>query len=150
MKTKKPSHSTAVVGALGPVNQATGTVSTPWFPMSEFATVMAVISTGSMNNGATVDAIIEQAKDDAGTDQKVVDDLAITQLAQADDGENSQAIIEVWSDDLDFKNDFSHIRLTVTVGTASAHLAAHLLGSNARYEPASKSGAASVKEIVGK
>jgi hypothetical protein len=143
-----PSDRTAVAAAINPASHGAGAVSTPWISMATFFSMMALIQAGALGASATVDAKIEQAKDATGTDAKDVTGKAITQLTQADGDDNKQAIINIGQRDLDMANDFDHVRLTLTVGTAASQVAAVLLGVDARYGTAAANDAASVDEIV--
>ena len=58
-------------------------------------------------------------------------------------------LINVEPDDLDLDNNFTHIRLSVTVATAACLIAALVLGFYARFGSASDNDAATVDEIVG-
>ena len=73
---------------------------------------------------------------------------AITQLTKAGSDDSKQALIAFRQADLDIANDFTHVRLSVTVATAASLTAALLLGFGARYGVASGNDAASVDEIV--
>ncbi|MEM1421824.1 MAG: hypothetical protein AAGF51_14570, partial [Pseudomonadota bacterium] len=89
-------------------------------------------------------AKIEQATSDTGTGAKDVDGKAVTAITEDD----KQAIINLNVDELDIANDFSHVRLSITVGTAASDISGLLIGLDARYGPASDNDAASVVEIV--
>ena len=56
-------------------------------------------------------------------------------------------LINVEPDDLDLDNNFTHIRLSVTVATAACLIAALVLGFNAWFGSASDNDAATVDEI---
>jgi hypothetical protein len=75
--------------------------------------------------------------DSAGTGAKDITGKSITQIVKAT-GDNKQVIAsKCRSDDLDQTNGFTHVALSVTVGTAASLLTPQLLGSNPRYMPAS-------------
>lgn len=147
-KTLPPSALIGIAAVIEPDATATGDHSTGWISMSDFQAISAVIMAGALGASATLDAKLEQAKDDAGADAKDLDNAAITQLTKAAADDNKQAVIEVWGEDLDIKNKYSHVRLTVSVGTANSDLAAIVLGTHPRQGPASDLNAASVAEIV--
>lgn len=148
-KTVRPSDRFAVAGAIDPDAYTAATYTTGWISMATFNEIMAVVMAGTLGASATLDAKIEQATDSGGTGAKDVAGAAITQLTQAGtDESDKQAIINLWAEDLDVDNDFTHVRLSVTVGTATSDMGAVVFGRCARYGPASDSDAASVAEIV--
>lgn len=148
-KTTLPSDEVAVLAAIDPDVTAAGTVTTGWIDMGAWIKVMAVIMAGTLGSSATLDAKIEQATDSAGTGAKDVTGKSITQLTQAGtDQSDKQAVINLYPEDLDIANDFTHVRLSLTVGTASSDAGALILGLGARYGKASASDADTVAEIV--
>lgn len=148
-KSLRPSQLTAIVGAIDPDATATGTVETGWISIAKFSSIMALVMVGQMNANSTVDAKLEQATDAIGTNAKDVEGAAITTLTQAGDNDSDkQAILECFGEDLDIKNDFAFVRLSVTVAGASTDLGATVLGLGPRYGPASSGNLASVAEIV--
>lgn len=138
----------AVLGTIDPASTAAGTVLTAWVPVAKWHRIAAILLTGALGASATVDAKLRQATDSSGTGAKDITGKSITQLVKASH-DNKQAIIECQADDLDTANGFTHVALSVTVGTAASLLAAVLLGVNARYMPASDSDDADVTQIVG-
>lgn len=147
-KTLNPSQLTAVLGAIDPDANTAATYTTGWIDMADFQAIMAIVMAGDLGTSATLDAKLEQATDASGTGAKDVTGSDITQLTQAGTDSNKQAIIECWAEDLDLANDYTHVRLSMTVATATSDCAAIVLGSNARYGPASDYDAATVDEIV--
>lgn len=149
MKTQLPSDRVAVVGVIDPDANAAGTLTTGWISMSDFQSVMAVVQAGTLGSNATIDAKLEQASDASGTGAKDIEGAAITQLTKAGGDDDKQAVIYCNGEDLDLKNDFSHVRLSMTIGTANSDSSAIVLGLDPRYAPASNGDLASVAEIVG-
>ncbi|MEP3633689.1 MAG: hypothetical protein ABJM82_18850 [Shimia thalassica] len=147
-KTLTPSALSAVVGIIEPDATAVGDHSTGWISMSDFQAVSAIVMAGALGTAATLDAKFEQATDDAGSDLKDVEGAAITQLTKAGGDDNVQSIIEIWGEDLDIANDFTHVRLTLTVAGANSDLAAVVMGTHPRQGPASDHDLDSVAEIV--
>lgn len=140
-----PSDRTPVVGVIDPDVTAAGTVTTGWISMKTHANILAIVMAGTLGVSATLDAKIEEAKDDVGTDAQDLSGKAITQLTQAGtDDSDKQALINVRSDEL--TDDFTHVRLSLTVGTASSDAGALVLGFDARYQPADQ--ASTVAETV--
>lgn len=146
-KALRPQDEVAIVGAIDPDANGAGTLTTAWVSASDFQRFMAIIMAGTLGTSATIDAKIEQASDSTGTGAKDLAGAAITQLVKASNDDN-QAVIEFWSEDLDLVGGFSHVRLSMTVGTATSDAGAILLGMSPRYAPASRMDAASVVEIV--
>lgn len=144
----KPSDQVAVVGAIDPDANAAGTLTTGWVSLADFGALMAVIMAGTLGSSATLDAKFEQATDDSGTGAKDVTGGAITQLTQAGTDSDKQSIINLFAEDLDINNGFTHARLSMTVGTATSDSGAVLLGLYPRSGAASDSDAATVAEIV--
>lgn len=144
----KASEQAAILGAINPSSQAAGAATSSWVSVAQFQKLLAVIQTGTLGAGATVDAKIQQATDNAGTGAKDVANKAITQIVKAT-GDNQQAEINLDAQDLDVEGGFGFVQLSVTVGTAASETAALLLGFNPRFAPASDFDAASVAEIVG-
>jgi len=144
----KPSAQAAIVGAIDPDVTTASTVTTGWIDASEFKAFMGVVMAGTLGTSATVDAKFEQATDSSGTGAKDVSGTDITQLTQAGTDSDKQAVINVTQEDLDIANSFTHIRLSVTVGTATSDAGALVLGFYPSYGPASDNDASTVDEIV--
>lgn len=144
----KPSDAVAVVGAIDPDVTPASTVSTAWVNMADWGALKAIVMAGTLGASATLDAKFEQASDGAGTGAKDVTGSAIAQLTQAGTDSDKQAVIEVFADQLDINNGFTHLRLSLTVGTATSDVGALLLGFYPRKGAASDSDAATVDEIV--
>ncbi|ETX26474.1 hypothetical protein RISW2_01785 [Roseivivax isoporae LMG 25204] len=148
MKTLNPSQVSAVVGVIDPDANAAATYTTAWIDMADWSSIMAIILAGTLGSSGTLDAKLEQAQDGSGTGAKDVPASAIAQLTQAGTDSDKQAIIECWGEDLDLANGFTHVRLSMTVGTATSDSGAVVLGFDPRYGPASDGDAATVAEIV--
>lgn len=143
------SAAVAALATIRPEVHAAGAVSTPWVSLTDFKQIAALISVGALGANGTIDAKLEQATDGAGAGQKDLDGAAITQLTQAgDDDSDKQVMIECHGEDLDLKGKFTHVRLTVDVGTAACGFGATIIGMDPRYAPASKHNPDSVAEIV--
>lgn len=142
-----PGEIAAIVGVIDPDVTAAGAVSSDWVNMADFESIMAIAMAGTLGTSATLDAKIQQATDSSGTGVKDVSGKAITQLVKASNDDN-QAVINCRAEDLDLANDFTHARLTITVGTATSDAAGIVLGFNARRMPVDGEDLASVVEIV--
>ncbi|MFQ5535461.1 MAG: hypothetical protein ACE5EM_11640 [Sphingomonadales bacterium] len=141
-----PSDRVRLAGVIDPDAYAVGTVTSGWVSMADYQNIMAVVFAGDLGTAATLDAKIEQASDSAGTGAKDITGKAIMQLTKAGTDDNKQAVINVHHSDLDVDNSFTHVRLSMTVGTAASDAGGVIFGFDARYEP--EADAASVDEIV--
>lgn len=146
----KGSEAVAVVGNIDPDAYAAGTVTAGWIDASQFQRFMAIVQAGDLGSSATLDAKLEQATDSSGTGAKDISGTDITQLTQAGtDESNSQAVINLDPHgDMDTANDFTHFRLSMTVGTATSDAGGTVVGMNPMHYPASDNDAATVAEIV--
>ena len=145
---QKLSEGLAVLATYDPASVAASTVTTGWVDQSVFFYVLALIQTGVLGAGATVDAKLQQATDNAGTGAKDVTGKVITQIVKAT-GDNKQAMISMKEADLDTEGGFRYVRLSITVGVAASQLSAALIGGVPRFQPASAYNQAAVAQIVG-
>lgn len=143
---QKASEAIAVVGRIAPISQTAGSVSTGWVAVKNFHQFLAVVQAGVLGTSATLDAKIQQATDSSGTGVKDITGKAITQLVKASN-DNNEATISFRAADVDTNNSFTHVRLTLTVGTATSLVAAVLMALP-RYKPATALNAADVVESV--
>lgn len=144
----KPSQRVAVLGKLDPVSQSAATVNTGWISAANFYKFLAILSVGAMGASGTIDAKLQQASDSSGTGAKDISGTTITQLTKAGSDDNKIVEINLDQSQLDLANNFTHFRLSVTVGTAASLIAAQVLGFDPRYAPASDYDIAAVDEIV--
>lgn len=143
----KGSELLAILATLDPVSQAAGTATTGWISVANHHGLLAIIQTGVLGTGATVDAKLQQALDTSGTGAKDISGKAIAQIVKAS-GDNKQVLINVKPEDLDSVNGFGFVRLSVTVGVAASQTAAQVLGVNPREIPANTANQATVVQIV--
>ncbi|MDZ7711700.1 MAG: hypothetical protein U5L06_00605 [Rhodovibrio sp.] len=142
-----PSDRVTVADVIDPDAYSTGTQTTGWINMEDFHAILAIVMAGTLGTSATIDAKLEQAQDGSGTGAKDVSGKAITQLTQAGpDESDKQALINCYQRDLDIANGFTHVRLSLTVGTASSDAAGLVVGVDARYKPGTQD--AAVAETV--
>lgn len=142
----KISEQAALLGTIDPVSQGVGAVATGWLSAAEFERFMAVVQTGVLGTGATVDAKLQQATSNAGANAKDITGKAITQIVKAT-GDNKQAIINLRPDELDANNGFAFFNLTITVGTAASLVSAQVF-AGVGEAPASAFNQAAVAQIV--
>lgn len=145
---RKPSEMVAVVATIDPDANTAATYVSDYVSMVDFKQVLAVVMVGDLGTSATVDAKLRQAKDASGTSVKDITGKVITQFTQAGTDSDKQALINVRADELDVAGGFTHVALSMTVGTATSDSGAILLGLNPSFGPASDYDLASVDEIV--
>ena len=143
----KGSELFSVLATIDPANQAVGTVSTGWISAGNHHTLLALVQSGVLGTGATLDAKLQQATDASGTGAKDVTGKAITQIVKAT-GDNKQALINLRPDDLDVTNGYAYVRLSLTVAVAASLTAAQFLGFNPRFAPGDASNQAAVSQVV--
>src|SRR5579872_5117740 len=125
----RPSELAAVLDVVSPISQTVGSVSTGWIDASQYAQLLAVVQSGVLGGGGTLDAKFQQATDSSGTGAKDVTNAAITQIT----ANNKQALINLRPEALDLANSFNYVRLTLTVGTATSLVSAIVQGFAGRY-----------------
>ena len=144
----KPSDRVAIVGNIDPDVYTASTVTTGWIDMSKFHAIMAIVQAGTLGSSATLDAKLQQATSAAGAGAKDITGKAITQLTQAGTDSDKQAVINLFADELDINNGFTHVQLSMTIGTATSDAGAIVLGLDPVKDVASANDATTVDEIV--
>jgi hypothetical protein len=122
------------------------TVTTDYIPLKNFHRFMATLLVGDIVSTGTVDAKLIGYTSAAGAGAADISGSAITQLTQAGTDSNKQAVINLNTDSL-AGTAFTHFRLSVTMGTAVAVVAAVVFGFDPRHAPASDGDVATVDEI---
>lgn len=102
----KGSELFSVLATIDPASQAVGTAATGWISAGNHHNLLALIQSGALGTGATLDAKLQQAQDASGTGAKDLTGKAITQLTQAASGSAKQALINLRPDDLDVANGY--------------------------------------------
>ena len=143
----KGSELLALLTTIDPASQAAGTATTGWIPAAHHHAFLALIQTGVLGTGATVDAKLQQASDASGAGAKDITGQAITHITKAS-GDNKQALINLRPEELDTANGYGFVRLSLTVGGAASVTAAQILGVNPRVLPADTANQAAVTQIV--
>lgn len=142
-----PSDRAGIAAVIDPVQAAVGTITTPWVDARTFHSLLAILATGVLGAGATIDASFEQATSNAGAGVKAVPGSAITQIVKAT-GDSKQVLININGADLDKNGGFKFVRLTITVGGAPSLLSAIILGLDPRYGAAGANQSATVAQTV--
>ena len=137
----------SVLATIDPASQAVGTVTTGWISAGNHHSLLALVQSGVLGTGATLDAKLQQATDASGTGAKDVTGKAITQIVKAT-GDNKQALINLRPDDLDVTNGYAYVRLSLTVAVAASLTAAQVLGFNPRFAPGDASNQVAVAQVV--
>jgi hypothetical protein len=144
----RPSERVAVLAAHDPDVHTAAAYVTAYVAAKNYASFLAIIFAGTLGASATLDAKILQATDASGTGAKDLAGAAITQLTQAGTDSDKQALINFRAEDLDINNGFTHVAVSMTIGTATSDAGAVLLGLDPRNFPASENDSATVDEIV--
>lgn len=144
----KGSETLAILTTLDPINQAAGTVNTGWISQANFHALLAIIETGTLGAGATVNAKLQQALDNIGTGVIDVPGKAIVALTQAGGGSNKQVLVNLKPEEMDTINGFGFVRLSLTIAGAASQVAAQLLGLTPRFAPADAFDQAAVVQII--
>lgn len=142
-----PSEQSAVLACIDPDAYAANTYTTGWVSLAEWDYVQAIVMAGDLGSSATLDAKLTAATDSSGTGPTDVTGAAITQLTQAGTDSNKQALINLRTDSLAGQG-FTHLQLSMTVGTATSDAGALLMGFGPKYAPASNSDATTVDSIA--
>lgn len=145
--TQIPSEQSAVLACIDPDAYTAATYTTGWVSMSVWDTLQAIVMAGDLGASATLDAKLEGATDSSGTGAADITSAAITQLTQAGTDSNKQALINLRTDSL-AGTGYTHVRLSMTVGTATSDAGGLLLGFGPKYSPASDNDSSTVDEIV--
>lgn len=116
-------------------SQGVGAHATAYANLRNYQRIVAVLNVGEMQQGATLDMLINQATDLAGTGAKVVAGKAITQLTQAGGDGDDLVAIELCTEDLDVDGEFAFINVVPTVAVGAVEYGLVVYGFVASYEP---------------
>jgi len=132
------------VGAeLYPDNMAAAVHQSAWFDMSIHHRAACILMVGDMGQGATVDLVLQEASDNAGTGAVNIAGKAIAQLTQAGGDGNDVCIIELRTEEMTPGFDF--VRAVLTIANAAVDASLITFGIVNRYAPVAT---ALVTEIV--
>lgn len=112
-----------------------------WVSLALSHNLLATILVGTNATG-TVDAKLQQATDGAGAGAKDIAGKAITQITVGD----VQALINCRGEELDVDGKFTHVRLSITVGTAVLDGAGLVHTMDGRYQEVAD--ASTVAEVI--
>jgi hypothetical protein len=141
-----PSERFAIAAVVAPGARAAGAGNSNWIDTALYTRLAAIIATGTLGAGATVDAKWQAALDASGTGSADVAEGQLTQIVKAS-GDNKQAIMNL---DVNRLKDRTKrfVRLVLTVGTAASDASAVVLGVDPKHSPATDYDLASVAQIV--
>ncbi len=142
-----PSEQSAVLACIDPDAYTAATYFTGWVSMALWDTLQAIVMAGDLGASATLDAKLTAATDSSGTGPTDITGATITQMTQAGTDSNKQGIINLRTDSLAGQG-FTHVRLSMTVGTATSDAGALLLGFGPKYAPASDNDSTAVDSIT--
>jgi hypothetical protein len=120
-------------------SQAIGTHNSTWVSLQNYHRAFLVINVGEMQQGATFDCAMQQARGPGGTGAKAITSSktlgakAITQLTAAADGDDL-VCIELQTEELDVDGGFEHVRFQVVIVGGAVEYAAVLYGCVARFK----------------
>ena len=124
-----------IVGKVDAVSEGAGATSTGWVDAAGISAFLAIVGAGTLGASATLDGKFEQATSAAGAGVKDITKrnvasgtvIAIPQLVDATDDNETHAIGMTPQLDMDIQSGFTHVRFTVTVATAACLVAVALL-----------------------
>jgi len=111
-----------------------GVANGTWVSLRDYHRVWVFINVGDMVATATLDLLLQQATDTAGTGAKAITGKAITQLTQAGGDSDSLVCIELQTEELDVSGNFDAIRFVATVAAAAVELAVTVFGCQSRFD----------------
>lgn len=114
---------------------AAGTYNSAWVDVENYHRGVLLLSVGTMAATATLNCLIQEAQDAAGTGAANIAGKTITQLTQAGGDGDDAVAIEWRSIEMNQNNDSKFIRVQVTVANAQVELAYMLFGDCSRYKP---------------
>lgn len=138
------SEQLTLLATIDPSSASVGSVTTGWISAANHERFMALVNTGALGSGGTVDAKLQQATDSSGTGAKDVSGKSITQIT----ANNKQALIDLRAEELDANGGFAYFRLSLTVGVAASLASAAVIGGVAKQNPASALNQAATGQIV--
>ena len=136
--TERFTENVCLLYNLAPISVASGAeVFTSYVSLQNYHRAVIIIHTGVMAGTSTIDAVVHQAVDTAGsgTPKHLDTSKAITQLTQAGGDSNKDVAIEVQTEELDVDGGFDCIALGYTVGAAASIMSIEIYGLEPRFKP---------------
>lgn len=133
--TERYSEVVEAMNGLFPANRVAAAYNTEWVSMETFHRAICQMRVGVMTQASTIDLILQEATDAAGTGVAAIAGKAITQLTQAGGDGNDTVWLELRSEELTPGFDF--VRALLTVGAAASFTDVQVLRTVPRYPPVS-------------
>jgi hypothetical protein len=143
-----PTERMALLAVIDPDAYSNGAQTSGYFALKDFTRFAALILAGDIVSTGTVDAKLTVYTDGSGGGALDVPGATMTQMTQAGTDSNKQAWINFNPDLVAGNTAYTHGRLTVTLGTAGADMAAMVFGFDPRYAPATDSDATTVDSVT--
>lgn len=141
-----PSELAAVAAVVAPASLGVGVANSGWIDLSLYERLFAIISTGVLGTGATLDAKWQLADNVSGLNTVDSTQNALVQIVKAA-GDNVQAVMNF---DVNKSKPFTKrfARLAITVGGASSLASAVVLGFDPRHSPATDFDVATMVQVA--
>ena len=133
MYTARVSEQVCPLFTFYPDDRGPGVHLTDYVSLATYHRAWLVLEVGDMGALSTVDCLLLQATDTAGTDAKVIAGKAITQLTQAGGDASSLVCIELQTEELDVDNSFDCIAAYITTAVNTVIFSATIYGVETRF-----------------
>lgn len=135
-------ESLAVIGVIDPDAYTAGTVYTAAIEMNRVNQLIAIVSIGEITGDGTVNFALQQSATSGGS-YTTITDKAITEVVTTGD---KQVVVSL--DASEIGTDKPFVKGNLTTAVAASDVGVVILGSTARYDPASDFDLGSVAEII--
>jgi hypothetical protein len=136
------SESLAVVGVINPDAYTAGTVYTAAIEMNRVNQLVAIVNIGEITGDGTVNFALQQSATSGGS-YTTITDKAMTEIET--DGDK-QVVISL--DASEIGKDKPFVKGNLTTAVAAVDVGVVILGSTARYDPASDFNLGTVAQII--
>ena len=140
------SESLAVIGVIDPKSYDAETVYTTAIEMNRVNQLIAIVSIGAVAGSGTVDFALQQSLTSGGSYTTIDDGVTPKSMTTVTSDDNKQVIISLDASEIGTAKPF--VKGNLTVAVAAAVVGVVILGSTARYDPASEFDLSSVIEII--
>lgn len=142
------SEKLAVIGKLDPASQSTSEKLTDAIPIKNHRRFLFIVQVGALGSSGTVDFVVKGATSSGGS-YTTISGTAITQLTQAGSDDNKIVLVEVSAEAIgNLGLGYTHIKGSLTPGTAASIANIIVLAEVPRYTPAADFDLSAVDEIV--
>lgn len=125
-----PSARAVLAAVIDPDILTVTTHDSGWVSLALSHNLLATILVGIIESGGTVDAKLQQATDGSGSGAKDIAGKSITQMLVSD----KQSLINCRGEELDVDGGFTHVELSITIGTANVDGAGLVHTMDGRYQ----------------